>query len=380
MSAATLATKRQAKSSAGTLTPAALGRATLARQLLLARAKLSPVAALEELVGLQAQLARPPYVGLWTRLAGFRREALTRAIDAREAVRATLMRCTLHLVSARDYRRFRAALQPALDKGMRSAVGARLGAVDVPAVLAASARFFGERPRTFDELRVWAAARDRTLDVRALAYAVRCSLPLVQVPVAGSGWAYPGAAAFTLAASWLGGTLDDDGAEALVLRYLAAFGPATVADAQSWSGLPALKPAFEALRPKLRTFADDRGRELFDLPKAPRPDPETPAPPRFLPEFDNLLLGHADRRRLIAEDHRAKVITANLLIPATFLVDGTAAGSWKTERKRDVATLVASPFVKLSAAARAALAAEADELLRFLEPDAARREVRFAPR
>lgn len=209
-----------------------------------------------------------------------------------------------------------------------------------------------------------------------MGYAVRCHLPLVQVPVEGSEWAYPGVADFAVAETWLGAPVDGPAEPAeLVRRYLAAFGPASVADAQNWSGLQGLKSTFDALRPSLKTFRDARGRELFDLPKAPRPDEDTPAPVRFLADYDSAILGHDDRSRIIADEHRPAVVTRNLQIPATFLVDGMVAGTWRAARRKKVATLTLTPFRPLLAKTRRALEAEGHALLAFVEPVAETREV-----
>ncbi len=159
-------------------------------------------------------------------------------------------------------------------------------------------------------------------------------------------------------------------------RYLAAFGPASVTDAQNWSGIGGLRPTFEALRGELATFRDARGRELFDLPDAPRPDEETPAPVRFLPEYDNLVLGHDDRSRIVADEHRPRLVTKNLQIPATFLVDGFVAGTFRVERKKKTATLTLAPFGKLLKRDLRALEEEGDALLAFVEPEAATRDGR----
>jgi hypothetical protein len=192
-------------------------------------------------------------------------------------------------------------------------------------------------------------------------------------------WGYPGAAEFAEARSWLGSAPGaDPRPRALVLRYLAAFGPATAADMQTWSGLPSLHDAFEELRPKLRTFRDERGRELFDVPKAPRPPARTAAPVRFLPDYDNLVLGHADRTRLVADEHRPALVTRNLQIPATFLVDGFVAGTWRVEAQGASATLLLRPFEGLPAKARGELITEGARLLRFVEEDAQKLEVRVA--
>ncbi|MDQ3639260.1 MAG: winged helix DNA-binding domain-containing protein [Actinomycetota bacterium] len=212
--------------------------------------------------------------------------------------------------------------------------------------------------------------------------AVRHLVPLVQVPPRGV-WGESGPAAHTTAEAWLGRPLDrDPSLEELVVRYLGAFGPATVRDVQAWSGLTRLGEVVDRLRPRLLSFRDERGRELFDLPDAPRPDPDTPAPPRFLPEFDNLILSHADRTRVIADEYRKAIASKNGMVPATMLVDGFVRGTWKTERSRQKATLVIEPFEALAKKDRGALAEEGERLVRFMaEPeDSEAYEVRFAGR
>jgi hypothetical protein len=207
-------------------------------------------------------------------------------------------------------------------------------------------------------------------------------VPLVQVPPRGV-WGESGPAAHTTAEAWLGRPLDrDPSLEELVVRYLGAFGPATVKDAQTWSGLTRLGEVVDRLRPRLLSFRDERGRELFDLPDAPRPDPDTPSPPRFLPEFDNLILSHADRTRVIADEYRKAIASKNGMVPATMLVDGFVRGTWKTERSRQKATLVIEPFEALAKKDRGALAEEGERLIRFMaEPeDSEAYEVRFAGR
>lgn len=350
----------------------ALNRATLARQLLLKRHALKPATAIERLAGLQAQVPRPPFVGLWSRVERFTRDALIRAIERRDVVRGTMMRGTIHLVSRADFVAWRRALQPMLTRGMASVLGARTTGFDSAALIAAARARFEEEPCTFADLREHLAARFPSLDERAMGYLVRMQLPLVQTPAPGAPWAYPSSASFALAESWLDEPLfKDEDSQPLARRYLAAFGPASGKDFQIWSGLQGGRQLLEAMRPTLRVFKDEQGRELFDLPKAPRPDADEEAPVRFLPEFDNLLLAYDDRSRIIATDHRRLVITKNLLIPATFLVDGMVAGTWTVERKKREARLVLEPFGTLSARNRTALHAEGNALLRFVEPDAA---------
>lgn len=361
---------------APTLSVRALNRATLARQLLLARSPLSVPDAVGALAGMQAQVPKPPFVGLWTRLDGFGAADLAAAIHRRELVRATAFRGTLHLMTRGDWLAFRPVLQPMLSAGMQSVLKNRSEGFDLDAVLEEARAFLAERAATFEEIRTHLAARFPAANDRALGYAVRMHLPLVMVP-SDAAWAFPADAAFTLGEPWLAeplGTALDPAP--LVRRTLAAFGPASVKDAQTWSGLSGLKPVFEALRPELVVFRDDRGRELFDLPDAPRPDPETPAPARFLPEFDNLVLAHDDRSRIVADVHRGRLVTKNLRIPGSFLVDGFVAGLWSTERKKGVATLTLDPFAPLADADREALVREGEALVRFLEPEARGYEVR----
>jgi hypothetical protein len=359
------------------LGPRALNRALLARQMLLDRDARPAIEAIERLVGLQAQAPRSPFVALWSRLEGFRRDDLSRAAAQSAVVRGTLMRGTLHLVSRHDYVRFRLTLQPMLTAVERAIVRRRLDGVDLDSVMDDARAWFGERPRTFEALRAHLERRFADADTRALAYAVRMQLPLLQMPDPAAPWGYPARADFTVAEPWLGTPLSRaDATEALMVRYVAAYGPASVQDAQTWSGMTGLGPVFERLRPALLAFRDERGRELFDLPQAPRPESEEEAPPRFLAEWDTLLLSHADRSRLIADAHRAAISTANLRVPGTFLVDGFVAGLWTATRKKAAVTLDLQPFARLAARDRARLEQEGESLLRFLEPGAGRADVR----
>jgi hypothetical protein len=358
----------------------ALNRATLARQMLLARERVPVPRAIERLVALQAQWPRPPFVGLWTRVEGFRREDLGRLLHARRVVRATGLRGTLHLMTARDYLAMRAALQPALAIGARSALRTRAAGIEVARLAEFGRSFFGERPRPFEAFRDALAERHPGGDVRAMAYLVRMHLPLVQVPTQ-TAWGYPASADFAPAETWLGRRLGADAdPEPLALRYLAAFGPATAGDLQTWSGLPgpAARAALEALAPRLVRLRGERGRELLDLPKAPLPSEDAAAPVRLLPEFDNLLLAHSDRRRFVPDEHRRRVFLPGLRVAPTFLVDGFVAGTWSAARAKDAATLTLEPFAALARGVREPLAREAEALIRFLEPEARRWTVRLA--
>jgi hypothetical protein len=359
------------------LTPRALNRATLARQMLLAREKTTALQAVERLVGLQAQWPRPPFVGLWSRIEGFRREDLAGALQRRELCRATMMRGTLHVVSARDFLRLRPSIQPVLTRGMKSILRDRATALDVPALVREARAFFEERPRTFTELRDHLMTLHPEGDERAMGFAVRTHLPLVQVPTEAT-WAFPADSDFAVAESYLGASLGEDASPvALILRYLAAFGPATVADVQAWSGLQGLREMMETLRPKLLALHDDQGRELFDLLDAPRPDEDTEAPVRFLPEFDSLIVARADAR-FVAPGHRASIFLSALRVLPTVLIDGSVAATWTTARKKSVATVTIAQLMDFPTKTRVAVEDEAIAVLRFMESDARTFEVKMA--
>ena len=337
--------------------------------MLLAREKATVLKAVERLAGMQAQEPKPPFIGLWSRLEGFRREQLVEALDKRRLVRGTGLRGTLHLVSARDYVAFRPVLEPMLERSVTS-LGDRAEGLAMDEILPLARKLLKQRPQPFKELCATLHAESPHVDDRALRRAVRMELPLILVP-AEDRWGFPRIADFDLAETWIGKPLKGKPApEKLALRYLAAFGPASAADFQTWSGLQGGKALMDGLRPKLASFEDERGRELFDLPDAPRPDEEAEAPPRFLPEFDNLLLAHKDRSRVIADKHRSTVFTKNLRVRATFLVDGLVAGTWEVERKKRVATLKVAPFAKVTKSVARELADEGEALTRFLEEDA----------
>ncbi|SDD67760.1 winged helix DNA-binding domain-containing protein [Actinokineospora iranica] len=361
-----------------TLSARALNRATLARQLLLARSTMDVPAAVEHLVGLQAQTPHTWYVGLWTRLAGFEPAHAADPLASRALVRTALLRSTIHLVTARDALAIRPLLEPVIERGLTGAFGKRLVGIDRAELVAAGRALLDERPLTFAELGRALAERWPDRDPAALAQAVRAWAPLVQVTPRGL-WGRSGAAAHTTVERWLGADVAaEPSVTDLVRRYLGAFGPASVRDAQTWSGLTRLAEVFEEMRPALVVFRDTEGRELFDLPDAPRPDEDTPAPPRLLYDFDNLLLSHADRSRVITDRHRAQDFAPHGPQPRSVLLDGVTAGVWTTEIGKERAVLTVRCFDPVSGAHEEALAAEARDLLRFLVGDSVAREVRIA--
>lgn len=359
------------------LTRRGLNRALLARQILLERRTLSVAKTIERLVGLQAQVPQNPYVALWSRLDGFRPETLSRLIADRRAVRIAVMRSTIHLVTAADCLTLRPIVQPVLERSLQGNFGKRLSGLDVEQVAIAGRSLVESRARTLGELGARLAERWRGRDPEALANAVRAYVPLVQVPPRGL-WGVSGQAFVTSAEAWLGRSLATDSSpDATILRYLAAFGPATVADIQVWSGLTRLREAVDRLRPRLRTFRDEDGRELLDVRNGLLPDPDTPAPPRFLPEYDNILLSHANRTRIVAIEHRRQYSTETRSL-GMVLVDGFIGATWNVITAKRTATLMIEPVVRLSRHQRREVAEEGARLLAFAAADAEQHDVRFA--
>jgi hypothetical protein len=358
---------------APTLSSRALNRATLARQSLLARSDVSALATIRHLVGLQAQAPFPPYFGLWSRLVAFDPDELVGLIERREAVRIVAMRSTVHLLSADDATALRILLRPALDRMFRSsAFGKELaGAHDVDGLIAAGRELMDEAPRTGQDLAALLGPAWPELSAATIQNALRTRLALVQVPPRGL-WGRSGRPTLTTIEAWLGHplatevTVDD-----VVMRYLGAFGPASVADVQAWSGLTRLGEVVDRLGPSLRRFTGPTGAALFDLPDAPRPDEDTPAPVRLIAEFDNLTIGYADRTRVIAEDDRRRAYSVNGIVPGLVLVDGVTEGVWRLQRSGDRTIVAISAFRPIGARDRAEIGAEALALAAFAAPGTA---------
>ena len=362
------------------LTLRELNRATLERQLLLCRQKLPALEAIEHLVGLQAQAPNPPYIGLWTRLEGFHPDELARLITDRRAVRIALMRNTIHLVTARDCHALRPVVQAVFDRDLYANRTHRAGikGMDIQALVAAGHTLLEERPRTAKELGVLLKERWPDRDAASLARAIRHLVPLVQVPPRGV-WGKSGQAAHTTVESWLGRPLDPNPSlDEMIVRYLGTFGPAAVKDVQTWSGLTRLSEVTERLRSRLRTFRDEQGKELFDLPDAPRPHPDTPAPVRFLYDFDNLLLSHADRTRVLDPAYRQLLWPRTNMALGSVLLDGFVRASWRLEQDQGSARLLVTSFADLPRNYSAEVMAEGIRLLRFLAAEVDRHDVRFA--
>ncbi|HUQ09640.1 MAG TPA: winged helix DNA-binding domain-containing protein [Steroidobacteraceae bacterium] len=351
-----------------------MNRALLARQLLLRRSKAAPLAAIEQLLGLQAQVPNGPYIALWSRLAHFQFDELATLLTARRVVRLALMRSTIHLVSAADCVTLRPLMQPVLVRALRGTFGRRLAGMNLEEVAAAGRALVEAQPHTLGELGAALSKQWPGREPEALGNAARALVPLVQVPPRGI-WGDSGVAASTSAEKWLGRRVAaKPSIGAVLLRYFAAFGPASVRDAQAWSGLTQLREVVERLRPQLRTFTDENGVELFDLPDAPRPSGDAEAPPRFLPEFDNVWLGHKDRARVLAAKPGRELVGSGGFMSGLVLLDGFVAGRWKIARRHRKATMAIERFSVMKRDT-IPVAEEALRLLRVLAADAEEHDV-----
>ncbi len=357
-----------------------LNRTLLRRQMLLQRATMPVPELIEHLVGLQAQVPNNPYVGLWSRLVDFDPTQLSYLIQDRHAVRMALLRATLHLITARDALVLRPVLHETLKRGLMkgSPFGRRLEGMDLDALVATGRALVEAKPLTYAELRAQLTPLWPERDSASLTYGVHYLAPLVQVPPRGL-WQQGGQPVTTTLEAWLGRSMSEETApDSTILRYLAAFGPGGPADAQSWSGMQGMREIFDRLRPQLRAFRDENSRELFDLPDAPIVDADQPSPVRFMPEYDNVLLGHADRTRIVSEANRKRTSRLNGYA-AAILIDGFVGGSWKIARQRKIAIMQVELFDAVTPAQRVELESEAGSLLEFMTPGATAREVEILP-
>ncbi len=360
-----------------------LNRATLGRQLLLERASRSVGDAVDHLVGLQAQEPLDPYYALWSRLADFRPDHLVGPFVDRELVRCVAMRGTIHLITAADCLGLRHVVQPILDEELtrHSEHRHHLDGLDLGPVVDFARGLLAE-PRSLKQLKGALAEKFPDLDAPALAYACRNHLVLVQVPPRGV-WGRTLQVTYAEAEAWLGRPLDTSASiDDLVLRYLAAFGPAATPDIAAWSRLKRLREVVDRLRPRLRTYRDERGRELFDLPDEVLPDPDVPAPVRFLPEYDNLLLSHDDRSRVADKAELGPLFAVHegkRHYPGSVLVDGRARATWRIDHdpKAGTATLHVDHLGTLAPAVAAAVEDEGSVLLRFAAEGASEVDIRF---
>ena len=346
-----------------------LNRALLERQLLLRRERRSAADTIEHLVAMQAQEPPSPYIGLWTRLEDFDPNELSRLVADRDAVRGWLMRGTLHLATARDFQTMRPIFASVSERGLMSQFRRTLDGIDLADLRRAARALVEEEPMGAAAMGRALSPRFRDLDPQVLGYAAAYLLPMVQLPPRGL-WRERRRAVMTTAEHWLGAPLaETPEPDETILRYLAAFGPASPADIRAWSGLTGAAPIAERLRPRLRTFEDERGRELFDVPDAPLPDPDTSAPVRFLPVYDNAILAHDDRSRILADGYPPRIADF-----PTVLVDGFAVGLWRvTDGELEIRL-----FADVSERDHAAIEEEGARLLAFAS-EVDPRGIRFAP-
>lgn len=352
-----------------TLSRRALNRASLSRQLLLERSPLRPHDALRTLAGLQAQAPLAPHVGLWSRLRDYRPAALDELYDTRRVLRANLMRATVHLVTTEDALHWQTLCAPVSASAVQAAFGKRLTGVDLEALTDSAARLLAADPLTTAELGAQLAEGFPGHEADALAYGARGRLALVHVPPRGK-WNASAPTRQSTYAAYLDREPDQGTtADGMFLRYLAAFGPASVQDAQAWSGLRRLSEVAARLLPELVVFQDEAGRTLYDLPHAPRPSEFVAAPVRFLPEYDNVYFGYADRTRFVPDRRKPPIPPGNGARTGTVLVDGEWRATWRIAlpRKADgVAVLTVTRLRKLTSAEEEGIEREGTGLARFI--------------
>lgn len=359
------------------LTRRALNRATLARQLLLARRELPVPAAVHHLAGLNAQEPNIAYLSLWARLRGFRQPDLTDRLTDRTVVRTIAFRGTQHLVSGTDVRWLRPVLQPLLTRMQRNTFGRRTPGVDLGELVETARRLITGQTLTRPELGRLLQDRWPDLDRTALAWSVQYLEPILH-PAPSGTWNTRGPTPFQLATDVLGPLDPEPTPDRLVRCYLAAFGPATIADIRTWSGVSGLREVVASIRADLVSFTDDNGRQLFDLPDASRPDPDVPASVRFLPAFDNLMLAYADRTRLMSDDDRRRICVEDYIAP-TLLLDGMARGTWTINYQAGTTLLTIQPFHRLTRTDRTNVADEGARLLDFAAPNDETHNIRILP-
>ncbi|HLH65148.1 MAG TPA: winged helix DNA-binding domain-containing protein [Solirubrobacteraceae bacterium] len=339
--------------------------------MLLEREACGVAEAIERLVGMQAQEPQAPYIGLWSRVGAFDPHDLSKLIAHRGAVRGTLMRGTIHLVTARDWAALWPLTEPVRGRAFRGSQFAKqVAGLDADALRAAGRALVAEEPVGRAELAAQLAKRWPGIDPPSLVQAA-LRHPVVQAPPRGL-WRESGQARLIASAAWLGAPVEaNPDLDAIIRRYLAAYGPATVNDIQAWSGLTRLKDPVERMRGELRTFVDQEGRELFDVPDGLLPHPDTPAPPRFLAPFDNVQLAHAERSRIIDRADRGRVYEDRLM--RSFLIDGFVAGTWQVRAR----AIQVTPLRPLTQRDRRELVREGVRLAHLLIPEAPEPEVRI---
>ncbi|MEQ0562445.1 winged helix DNA-binding domain-containing protein [Amycolatopsis sp. NEAU-NG30] len=361
-----------------TLSLRALNRATLERQLLLRRAKMSALDAVEHLAGLQAQAPFPPYYALWARLEGFRQAELAGLLESRQVVRIALMRGTVHLVTAADALAWRPVVQVLYDRDIKTnnQHARELAGLDHEAITAAARELLARSPLSSTALGAELARSWPDVPAASLTHLARGRLPLVQVPPRAI-WGKAGQTTYACLEEWVGAPLSPPSPASLIARYLRAFGPASVADVQAWAGITRLGEV--AAEMELRRYRGPDGRELLDLPELTIPDEDVPAPPRLMGPFDQTILSYADRTRVISDDYRKRVISPNGLAKGTLLTGGFVRGTWEIKTAKKAAAVELAPFEKLPKKDLAALEKAAGELLTWAAPDAETREVRVLP-
>ncbi|WP_410641807.1 winged helix DNA-binding domain-containing protein [Amycolatopsis sp. lyj-346] len=361
-----------------TLSRRALNRATLERQLLLRRAKMSAYDAVEHLAGLQAQAPFPPYFALWSRLEGFRPGELAELLESRRVVRIALMRGTVHLVTAADALAWRPVVQPLYDRDLKqNAQHAReIAGLDHDEVAEAARKLLLRGPMPGTALGAELAQRWPDVPKASLTHLARARLPLVQTPPRAI-WGKAGQTTYACLDEWVGAPLSPPSPSELIARYLRAFGPATVADVQTWAGITRLGEVAAGM--DLRRYRDEDGRELLDLPELTLPGADVPAPPRLLGPFDQMILSYADRTRVISDAYRKRVISPNGLAKGALLVDGQVRGVWDVKASRKAAVIELSPFEKLPKRDLATLESSAGRLVQWAEAAAETHEVRVRP-